>query len=261
MHRLVGKVVVVTGGAGGIGRAVCRRLALEGARVAVTDVDDHAGETLAAALRDGGTDASYWTLDVADPAAIRDVFGQVVERFGSLDVLVNSAGLGAAGASAEGCTADSREHCLDVNVRGVFQCTRAAVEHMRRARPGPAGGSIINLSCLCDLLGGTGPQPHQPAASAMRLMTSADALLYAADGIRVNALQSGFIWTPRVAALGQGFEAGVDGYRRHLGALHPLGHVGEPDDVAHGIVYLASDESRFVTGSELVIDGGYSARC
>jgi NAD(P)-dependent dehydrogenase (short-subunit alcohol dehydrogenase family) len=270
MQRLQNKVAVVTGGASGIGRAACRMLAREGARVAVTDVDDAAGAALVAELLGSGAKARYWHLDVANEAEVKDVFRQVTDHLGGIDVLVNNARISCADkpgpvmssaqlSSAELSSAEW-QRAMDLNVKGVFLCTKHAVPYMRRDRAGRGGGSIINLSSLHDLLGAPDSAPNQASNGAVGLMTKADALHYAPDGIRVNAVHSGFIWTPRVAAMGRRFERGVDGYRRHLDSLHPIGHVGEPDDVAHGIVYLASDESRFVTGSELVIDGGYSAR-
>jgi NAD(P)-dependent dehydrogenase (short-subunit alcohol dehydrogenase family) len=260
MQRLQHKVAVVTGGATGIGRAACRMLAREGARVAVTDVQDEAGAALVAELRETGAQARYWHLDVANEAQVQDVFRQVTDHLGGIDVLVNNAGSSGAERPSRALTEAEWQRAIDVNVKGVFLCTRHAVPYMRRDREGRGGGSIINLSSVYGIVSAPDIPPDHAAKGAVGLMTKTDALLYAADGIRVNSVHAGFIWTPRVEAMGERFERGVEGYRRHLDSLHPVGRVGEPEDVAHGIVYLASDESRFVTGSELVIDGGYSAR-
>jgi NAD(P)-dependent dehydrogenase (short-subunit alcohol dehydrogenase family) len=127
---------------------------------------------------------------------------------------------------------------------------------MRRA----GCGSIINLSSIYGIIGAPDLPPYHASKGAVRLMTKTDALLYAKDKIRVNSVHPGFIWTPLVEQLAKSSPQGLEAYRRELDAKHPLGHVGEPDDIAAGIVYLASDEAKFVTGSELVIDGGYTAQ-
>ena len=145
---------------------------------------------------------------------------------------------------------------MDVNVMGVLFCTKHFIPHMRDA----GGGSIINLSSIYGLIGAPDIPPYHASKGAVTLMTKTDALLYAKEGIRVNSVHPGYIWTPLVEELGERSEEGVEAFRRHLDSLHPIGHVGESDDIAYGIVYLASDESKFVTGSELVIDGGYTAQ-
>jgi NAD(P)-dependent dehydrogenase (short-subunit alcohol dehydrogenase family) len=141
-----------------------------------------------------------------------------------------------------------------VNVKGVFFCTKHAIAHLRRA----GGGSIVNLSSIYGLVGAADVPPYHASKGAVRLMTKTDAMLYAPDRIRVNSIHPGFIWTPMVqkhlSAMGD-----VEAGRKATDALHPLGHMGEPDDIAWGAVYLASDEAKFVTGAELVIDGGYTA--
>ena len=122
------------------------------------------------------------------------------------------------------------------------------------------GGSIVNLSSIYGIISAPDIPPYHASKGAVRLMTKTDALLYASDGIRVNSVHPGYIWTPLVEDLGKKSEEGLEAFRSKLDSLHPLGHVGEPDDIAWGIVYLASDEAKFVTGSELVIDGGYTAQ-
>ena len=146
---------------------------------------------------------------------------------------------------------------MAVNVKGVFFCTKHAIPHLRRA----GGGSIINLSSIYGLVGAPDVPPYHASKGAVRLMSKTDAMLYAADAIRVNSIHPGYIWTPMVEQHLQASGAtDLVAAREEVGKLHPLGHMGEPDDIAWGAVYLASDESRFVTGSELVIDGGYTAR-
>jgi len=143
-----------------------------------------------------------------------------------------------------------------VNVKGVFFCIKHAIPHLRRA----GGGSIINLSSIYGLVGAPDVPPYHASKGAVSLMTKTDAMIYASDGIRVNSIHPGFIWTPMVEhyLLDSG-QRDLEAGRGDIARLHPLGHMGEPDDIAWGVVYLASDESKFVTGSALVIDGGYTA--
>jgi NAD(P)-dependent dehydrogenase (short-subunit alcohol dehydrogenase family) len=256
MNRMTDKNVIVTGGSLGIGQAACRRLALEGARVAVTDLKDEEGERVAAALRDDGAEARYWHLDVASEENVETVFDQIADTFGRIDVLVNNAGITGADKPTHETSEAEWQQVIDVNVKGVFFCTKHAVRHMRRS----GGGSIVNLSSIYGIIGAPDIPAYHASKGAVRLMTKTDALLYAGEGIRVNSVHPGFIWTPLVEAMGRNTPGGAEGFRRHLDTLHPIGHVGEPEDVANGILYLASDEARFVTGSELVIDGGYTAR-
>lgn len=256
MGRLDEKVAIVTGGALGIGAATCIMLAREGAAVAVTDILVEEGEALAKQIRDAGGKAGFWKLDVADESAVERVFAEVVAEFGKLDVVVSNAGITGANKPTDQLTAEEWDAVMNVNVRGVFFCTKHAIGHMRRA----GGGSIVNLSSIYGLVSAPDIPPYHASKGAVRLMTKTDALLYAKEKIRVNSVHPGFIWTPLVEEFAGRDGAEVAEVRRALDARHPIGHVGEPDDIAAGIVYLASDEAKFVTGSELVIDGGYTAQ-
>ena len=255
MHRVSGKVAIVTGAALGIGRAACLRLAEEGAAVAVTDVLEGEGTGLAEELTAAGHQAAFWTLDVSRESEVERVFGEVATRFGRIDVLVNNAGISGVNKPTHEITEDEWDALMAVNVKGVFFCTKHAIAPMRKA----GGGSIINLSSIYGLVGAGDVPPYHASKGAVRLMSKNDALVYAKDAIRVNSVHPGFIWTPMVDNFAQSMGE-VDEVRGALDAKHPLGHVGEPDDIAWGIVYLASDESKFVTGTELVIDGGYTAQ-
>ncbi|MFO7758693.1 MAG: glucose 1-dehydrogenase [Roseovarius sp.] len=256
MKRLEAKTCIVTGGGAGIGRAACLRLASEGARVAVTDIDEGDAKAVCKDIEAQGGTAEFWRLDVADSDAVRQVFDAVADRFERIDIVVNNAGIsGVDTPTHEISDADWRK-VIDVNVNGVFFCTRAAIPHLQKA----GGGSIINLSSIYGLVGAPDLPPYHASKGAVRLMTKTDALLYAGDGIRVNSVHPGFIWTPLVKGLAEASEIGVEAFRKGLDDLHPIGHVGEPEDIAAGIAYLASDDAKFVTGSELVIDGGYTAR-
>lgn len=256
MERLSNKVALVTGGSYGIGAATCEMLAREGAAVAVTDVSDDEGEKLAETIRSNGGKAQFWHLDVADEAEVERVFGDVSRAFGKFDVLVNNAGIAGENKPTHELTAEEWDKVMNVNVRGVFFCTKHAIPHLRRA----GSGSIVNLSSIYGIISSEDIPPYHASKGAVRMMTKTDALLYAKDKIRVNSVHPGFIWTPLVEDLARRSPQGVEEFRRGLDDRHPIGHVGEPDDIAAGIVYLASDEAKFVTGSELVIDGGYTAR-
>jgi NAD(P)-dependent dehydrogenase (short-subunit alcohol dehydrogenase family) len=255
MARLNGKVAIITGGALGIGAAACEMMAREGAMVAVTDVLADEGEATAARILAAGGTAQFWRMDVSDEVEVERVFGDVARAFGKLDVVVNNAGIAGANKPTDEVTAEEWDKVINVNVRGVFFCTKHAVPHLRRA----GGGSIINLSSIYGIVGAADLPAYHASKGAVRLMTKTDALIYAKEKIRVNSVHPGYIWTPLVEELGRSSPQGLDAFRRELDSKHPIGHVGNPDDIAYGIVYLASDESQFVTGSELVIDGGYTA--
>jgi NAD(P)-dependent dehydrogenase (short-subunit alcohol dehydrogenase family) len=254
--RVSGKVALVTGAALGIGQAVARLLAREGASVAVTDIRDDEGRQLVEQIRGEGGKADYWHLDTAREDEVQEVFAAVDTAFGPVNVLVNNAGIAGTNDPTDAIGLEDWERVMAVNVTGVFLCTKHAVPYLRKA----GGGSIVNLSSIYGLVGAADLPPYHASKGAVRLMTKNDALLYAAENIRVNSIHPGFIWTPLVEQLAAESPEGVDAYRAELDGRHPVGHVGEPDDIAYGALYLASDESKFVTGSELVIDGGYTAR-
>ena len=255
MDRLRGKAAIVTGAALGIGRAIAIRMAEEGAAVALLDLHDDVGQALASELAARGFKTRYWRCDVSHEAEIARVFGEAELAFDRLDVVVNNAGIAGANKPTHELTESEWDLVQAVNVKGVFFGTKHAIEPMRRAK----GGSIINLSSIYGLIGAADIPPYHASKGAVRLMTKNDALIYAPDKIRVNSIHPGFIWTPLVDNFVR--EQGeVANGRQALDALHPLGHVGEPNDIAWGAVYLASDEAKFVTGSELVIDGGYTAK-
>jgi NAD(P)-dependent dehydrogenase (short-subunit alcohol dehydrogenase family) len=254
MNRLVKKVAIVTGAALGIGRAASTRMAEEGASVAVLDMLDAEGNALVAELRARGLDARYWHCDVAREAEVERVVADVVAHFGRLDVLVNNAGVAGASKPTHEITEAEWDWVQAVNVKGVFFCTKHAISHLRRT----GAGSIINLSSIYGLVGAPDAPPYHASKGAVRLMAKTDAMLYAADKIRVNSVHPGFIWTPMVEKH-LSAQGDLNAGRAAVDALHPLGHMGEPDDIAWAIVYLASDEAKFVTGAELVVDGGYTA--
>lgn len=255
MNRVEGKVAIVTGGSHGIGKSTCKILAQEGAKVAITDVKDRDGKAVAKDIQTSGGTAEYWHLDVSQESEVATVFQQVKEKWGKIDVLVNNAGISGPDQPTHEIEAEDWRSLLSINVDGVFYCTKHGVKAMLEN----GGGSIVNLSSIYGIVSAPDIPAYHASKGAVRLMSKTDALLYAKDNIRVNSVHPGFVWTPLVENyLKQ--QGDVEEGRKNLDQLHPIGHVGQPEDIAYGILYLASDESKFTTGSELVIDGGYTAR-
>ncbi len=230
MDRIKGKVTLVTGGALGIGRAICLLFAKEGAVVAVTDILAEEGKQVIGQIQGQGGVAEFWHLDVTNEADVQRAFSEVRHRFGAIDVLVNNDGISGADKPTHEITVEEWERVMAVNVKGVFLCAKHAIPYMREA----GGGSIINLSSIYGIVGAPDVPPYHASKGAVRLMTKTDALLYAKDRIRVNSIHPGFIATPLVDDLAQRSSDGAEEYRKHLDSLHPLGHIGEPDDVAYG---------------------------
>ena len=255
MHRLENKVAIVTGGSLGIGKSVCILLAKEGAKVAVTDILDKEGKYLVNEINSMGYIAEYWHLDTSDEKNVKDVNTNVHKKFGRIDILVNNAGIAGVSKPTHEITSEEWDTVMNINVKGVFFCTKYVIPFMKEA----GGGSIIYMSSVYGLVGNTDIPPYHASKGAVRLMTKTDALFYAKDKIRVNSIHPGFIKTPLVENFLKPM-GNIDEGLKVLESLHPLGHLGEPEDIGYGVVYLASDESKFMTGSELVIDGGYTAR-
>lgn len=256
MERLKNQVCIVTGGALGLGRATSFLFARERAIVAVTDVLDECGANVVREIRASGGTAEYWHLNVANEDEVESIFRQIHARFGKIDVLVNNAGVSGVNKPTHEVTQQEWDALMAVNVKGVFLCTKHVIPYMKEARR----GSIINLSSIYGIVGAADFPPYHASKGAVRLMSKNDALFYAADNIRVNSVHPGFIWTPMVENAAKQSAIQAEEFRKALDAKHPLGHIGEPDDIAWGIVYLASEEAKFVTGAELVIDGGYTAQ-
>jgi NAD(P)-dependent dehydrogenase (short-subunit alcohol dehydrogenase family) len=256
MNRLAGKTAIVTGGAVGIGRACVERMAQEGAKVAILDVMEAEGKALAAALTAQGHDTGFWAVDVTDEAAVKAAIDAAAARFGGLHVMVNNAGISGSPKPTDQVTEAEWDKVQAVNVKGVFFGTKHAIPHLRTA----GAGSIINLSSIAGLIGIGGIAPYHASKGAVRLMTKNDAITYAPERIRVNSIHPGYIWTPMVENHLRATSSDLEAAKAAAGAVHPLGSMGEPDDIAWAVVWLASEEAKFVTGAEIVIDGGYTAR-
>lgn len=250
MNRLNGRVALVTGGASGIGRATALRLAEEGASVLVTDIQDEAGETVATEIRNKGGRALYRHHDVSDEAAWREVVMTALSEFDGLDILVNNAGIGDLG-TIEDVTPADYERTIRINQTGVYVGMRTAAEALK----GSPHASVINVSSIFGMSGGFGTSPaYHAAKGALRTLTKNIALHWADVGVRVNSVHPGFVDTPILDdARGTPFEqAMLD--------VTPMGRLGRPEEIAAAIAFLASDDASFMTGSELVVDGGYLAR-
>ncbi len=255
--RLQDKVALVTGGSGGIGAAICHRFAEEGAHVIVSDIDPDTAEGVRESIEASGHSATSVRLDVASETEWAAVIEAIVGERGRLDVLVNNAGIAIA-KSVEDTSIEEWELTQQINSRGVFLGLREAIRAMKQN-----GGSIINISSIEGLIGEAMVAAYCASKGAVRLLTKSTALHCANEGygIRVNSVHPGFIETPMVA---NGLASVPEELREAfvtetLGSI-PLGRMGAPAEVANGCLFLASDESSYMTGSELVIDGGFTAR-
>ena len=247
--RLQGKVALISGAARGMGAVEARMLAAEGAAVVVADLLDEAGRAVAAEIAESGGQALYVHLDVTDEAAWQRAVEAATGRFGKLDVLVNNAGIVRTERVLE-TTERIWDDVMSVNAKGVFLGTKAAISAMRAA----GGGSIVNISSSAGLTGSTQNAAYHASKGAVRIFTKAAAIQYAPYNIRVNSVHPGMIDTDMLAASRVG-----DVLEQRL-SVTPLARIGRPEEIAYGVLYLASDESSFVTGSELVIDGGRTAQ-
>jgi len=255
--RVAGKVALVTGGASGIGAGCAEKLAAEGAAVVITDLQDVKGEETAAAIAKAGGRARYLHHDVTDEAAWAGVIADIAGHEGRLDILVNNAGIGLGGSILD-MTLETWRRQTAVNLDGVFLGVKHSIPLMRRG----GGGSIVNMSSVAGLKGSANLAGYCATKGGVRLFTKSVAMecSNAKDGIRVNSVHPGIIETPiwlTVAPTGTNAPPDLDAISQ---MAVPLGVKGYPEDIANGVLWLASDESRYVTGAELVIDGGLSVR-
>ena len=256
MDRVKGKVAIVTGGALGIGRAASVALAREGAKVAIADINDEDGKAAVAEIPQNGGEASYWHMDVTDEQAVEKTFADIVARYGQLNILVNNAGIPGYQKRTNEITVDEFMRIINIDLLGVFRCNKHAIPYLLKA----GGGSVVNMSSMLGIIGGGDPVYHA-CKGAVRIMTKSDATVFARDGIRFNSVHPGYIKTPGFTGMITNRAPGkLDEFLNGCAERTPLGRMGTPEDIANGILFLASDEASFITGAELVIDGGFTVQ-
>jgi NAD(P)-dependent dehydrogenase (short-subunit alcohol dehydrogenase family) len=251
MVRVKGKIAIVTGSASGIGEATAKLLAAEGARVAIVDIDDENGKRVAKEIKAAKGIAEYWHMDISKEKEVEQTFADINKRYSQLHILVNNAGIAGQAKPSHETTAEEWDAVMNVNLKGTFLCTKYAVPYILNT----GGGSVINVSSIMGILGGPTPV-YCSSKGGIRTLTKADAVTYARDNIRFNSVHPGYIVTPLFRKLAAKTPLGVEKSIEKEGAAIPLGRMGTPEDIANGILFLASDESSYVTGLELIIDGG-----
>lgn len=243
--RLKDKVAIVTGASSGLGKAIAEMYIKEGAKVVFSDINECEGV-------DKFADQAFFVkTDVSKPEEVKALINETVKRFGSLDIIVNNAGIGTTG-NVHDLSNDNWQKVLDINLSGVFYGLRETASYMKEKG---IKGSIINMSSILGQTGFRGASAYCASKGGVNQLTKASALELALDGIRVNCIAPGFILTEMTREIDADPEAG--GFVR---GQTPMGHMGEPNDIAYAAVYLASDESKFVTGSILYVDGGWIAQ-
>ncbi len=251
MDRVKGKVAIVTGAASGIGEATAKLLAKEGARVAVTDIDDENGKRVVKEITDVGGKADYWHMNVAKENDIELVFSEIYKKYQKLNILVNNAGAAGGDGPSHLMTNEIWDRIMNTNLKGPFWCVKYAAPYIIKS----GGGSVVNVSSIMGMLGGPGTI-YGTSKGGLRQLTKCDAINYVKDNIRFNSVHPGFILTPLTIKLGEsrpgGAEKSLDGLSQGI----PMKRLGLPEEIANGILFLASDESSYITGTELVIDGG-----
>ena len=254
-RRFDEKVVVVTGGASGIGKATAGKFLEEGAKLVIVDVSDKGGQAAVSEMKEAGHDPFLAVGDVTKPADVNRIVEKVIGRFGRIDVLFNNAGILIEG-TIEEVSEEDWDRTMAVNVKGVFLMTKEVVPHMLSQ----GGGVIVNNASCSGLVGDRAAIAYNASKAAVVMMTKCLALDYALKNIRVNCVCPGEIETPmflqEVATRG----ISADEHRKDISSYHPIGRLGEPREVANAVLFLASDDSSFITGAAFSVDGGYTAQ-
>lgn len=260
MGRVAGKIALVSGAAGGIGSACARKLAAEGASVVLVDVNEDMGEEVLAQIKSEGGTGYYANLDVTNEDSWASLMDKIQDLYGGLNIAVNCAGVSVKQLSfPTETTMEEWRHITGINLDGIFLATKNELALMMKTNP--VNGSIINISSVLGIVGQAGLGSYNASKGGVRVYSKSVALSCAQEkvNVRVNTIHPGFIRTPLLEQSINRFDDPQEG-RRVYDALQPIGRLGEPEDIAFGALYLASDESSFVTGSELVIDGGFIAK-
>lgn len=248
MARLEGKVAIVTGGASGIGETTVRLFAKEGAKVVIADFSPR-GYELAEELNQAGFDALFVKTDVTKEDEVKNMVSATVVKYGKVDILFANAGI-AKDAPGHLLSLDDWQRTIDINLTGVFLCDKYVIEQMLAQE---TGGAIVNCGSIHSHAGKAGVTAYSSAKGGVKLLTQTLGLTYAKQGIRVNAVCPGYIDTPLIAGRNEALN-------EHLIGLHPMGRLGKPEEVAKAVLFLASEDASFVTGTSLLVDGGYTAQ-
>jgi NAD(P)-dependent dehydrogenase (short-subunit alcohol dehydrogenase family) len=258
VFRLDKKIAFVTGAGSGIGEQIARLFAQQGAHVILNDIRVDAAEQVASEIRAVGGSTRTQQLDVADESQVKAAIEWVAATEGRLDILVNNAGVSHVGTILE-TSFEDWERVMGVNARGVFLCSKYAVTQMLAQNP--SGGILVNIASVAGMIAIDQRFPYSASKGAVISMTRSIAIDFVTQGIRCNAICPGTVHTPFVEGyLARNFAGNEDEVRQQLHARQPIGRMGRPDEIAHAALYLASEEAAFVTGSTLVIDGGWTAK-
>jgi NAD(P)-dependent dehydrogenase (short-subunit alcohol dehydrogenase family) len=253
MDRVKGKVAIVTGGANGIGEATAKLLVREGAGVGIIDIDDENGKRVVKDIQGEGGETVYRHADITIEEEVAHAFADFYEKYGKLHILVNNAGVAGPRQPAHQASIQDFDRIMNINLKGTLICTKYAVPYILKTGP----GSVVNVCSIYGIVASDVPI-YDTSKGGMRAMTKSDAILYARDNIRFNSVHPGNIKTPLFEKLVDEVDTlGVEHADHMLSVTNPLNRMGTPEDIAYGILYLASDESSYVNGTELVIDGGF----
>lgn len=247
-----GKVALVTGGGAGIGKATAIAFAREGAKVVIGNRNSEAGEAVVKEIQDNGGEASFLRTDVSQEADVKALVDHAVSKFGRLDVAFNNAGIGGKAGPTADQTSENFDEVMSINVKGVWLSMKYQIQQMLET----GGGAIVNNSSVGGLLGFAGVGIYSASKHAVMGLTKSAALEYSAHGVRVNAVNPAVIRTAMSEGLARGRKLKPDDF----GALHPIGRIGEPHEVAEAVLWLCSDKASFVTGTATCVDGGFTVQ-
>lgn len=253
MKRLEGKVSIITGAARGIGKAIAELFAEKGAKVIIADMD-LLGDEVAQEIEKKNCNAFFVQADVSKDSDVKNLIQETLKECGKIDVLVNNAGISGGLDNGLDVEEDAWKKVIDTNLNGTYLCTKYAAREMIKN----GGGAIVNMSSMLGIIGSPFSTAYHASKGAIRSYSKAMAIVLAPHRVRVNSIHPGYIDTELVAKILE--EIGDPDARKGAETLHPLGRFGKPEEVAYAVLFLASDESSFVTGSELVVDGGYTAQ-
>jgi NAD(P)-dependent dehydrogenase (short-subunit alcohol dehydrogenase family) len=252
MDRVKDKVAIITGGGSGIGEATAKLMSKEGATIAVCDIDDENGKRVAKEIKAAGGKAEFWHMNISEEKEVEKAFAEINKKFGKVNILVNNAGIVGKAQPTHETPSAEWDAVINVNLRGTFLCTKYAVPYILMA----GGGAIVNVSSIMGMLAGPAIA-YNTSKGGIRNLTKSDAYMYSRKGIRVNSVHPGFIITPLFTKLASKEPDGLDAAIKREGGKIPIGRMGEAQEIANGILFLASDEASYITGIELIIDGGY----